>query len=259
MRGGRQENLLLELSIAELRGVAGYAVACARPALAIFERARPDDRRPRAAIDAAKCCRLASDERGGRGPGRADSSGTIRSHLGRLRRRSRQERRRPRLLVHALAPLNRRMDGRQGRWEQAGDEETRRSTISPRCGYLPRDNARGLVLTRSARASFPRLERSPLLASIDDEPVCAIPCTFVHRKQRGSGLLSAVLDAVCEYAADNGYTIAEGYPVEPRDGRRADSDTAMTGIASAFLDAGFLEVARPRSDRPIMRRSLRAG
>ena len=29
------------------------------------------------------------------------------------------------------------------------------------------------------------------------------------------------------------------------------------GIASAFVDAGFEEVARPRSDRPIMRRNLR--
>ncbi len=44
----------IELSRSELREVAGYAVACARPALAIFERERPDDRRPRAAIDAAR-------------------------------------------------------------------------------------------------------------------------------------------------------------------------------------------------------------
>lgn len=44
----------IELSRSELREVAGYAVACARPALAIFERERPDDRRPRVAIDAAQ-------------------------------------------------------------------------------------------------------------------------------------------------------------------------------------------------------------
>jgi GNAT superfamily N-acetyltransferase len=106
------------------------------------------------------------------------------------------------------------------------------------------------------RAAFPRLERSPMLASIDDAPVCAITCIFVHRQHRGAGLLAAVLDAVCEYAAARDYPIVEGYPVEPRPGRRAGSDTAMTGIASAFLDAGFTEVARPRSDRPIMRRSL---
>ena len=48
------DSATIELSRSELRAVAGYAVACARPALAIFERERPDDRRPRAAIDAAQ-------------------------------------------------------------------------------------------------------------------------------------------------------------------------------------------------------------
>src|SRR5918993_2026584 len=48
------DSTTIELSRSELREVAGYAVACARPALAIFERERPDDRRPRAAIDAAQ-------------------------------------------------------------------------------------------------------------------------------------------------------------------------------------------------------------
>jgi hypothetical protein len=33
----------------------------------------------------------------------------------------------------------------------------------------------------------------------------------------------------------------------------------MTGIASAFLEAGFAEVSRPRGDRPIMRRKLSGG
>ncbi|OZM77300.1 putative immunity protein [Pseudonocardia sp. MH-G8] len=44
----------IELSTSELRDVAGYAVACARPALVIFEGERPDDRRARDAIDAAQ-------------------------------------------------------------------------------------------------------------------------------------------------------------------------------------------------------------
>ncbi len=44
----------IELSLSELREVAGYAAACARPALEIFGRERPDDRRPRAALDAAQ-------------------------------------------------------------------------------------------------------------------------------------------------------------------------------------------------------------
>jgi hypothetical protein len=48
------DSTTIELSRSELREVAGYTVACARPALAIFERERPGDRRPRAAIEAAQ-------------------------------------------------------------------------------------------------------------------------------------------------------------------------------------------------------------
>lgn len=44
----------IELDRSELREVAGYAAACARPALAIVERDRPEDGRPRAAVDAAQ-------------------------------------------------------------------------------------------------------------------------------------------------------------------------------------------------------------
>jgi GNAT superfamily N-acetyltransferase len=106
------------------------------------------------------------------------------------------------------------------------------------------------------RIAFPRLQRSPLLAEIDDDHACAITCIFVGREHRGAGLLTPILDAVCEYAADAGYPAVAGYPIEPRKGKRAGADTAMTGIASAFLAAGFEEIARPRQDRPIMRRLL---
>lgn len=44
----------VELSMDELRAVAGYAAACAQPALILFERDRPDDPRPAAALDAAR-------------------------------------------------------------------------------------------------------------------------------------------------------------------------------------------------------------
>jgi hypothetical protein len=48
------DSMTIDLSLTELREVAGYAAACARPALAIFELERPEDWRPRAAIDAAQ-------------------------------------------------------------------------------------------------------------------------------------------------------------------------------------------------------------
>lgn len=43
-----------ELTMEELRAVAEYAVACAEPALVIFRREHPEDRRPEAALAAAR-------------------------------------------------------------------------------------------------------------------------------------------------------------------------------------------------------------
>jgi hypothetical protein len=48
------ENLMVELSMAELREITGYAVACAQHALAIFERDCTDDPRARAVLDEAR-------------------------------------------------------------------------------------------------------------------------------------------------------------------------------------------------------------
>lgn len=44
----------MELTLEELRAVAGFAVACAEPVLRIFETARPEDGRPREAIEVAR-------------------------------------------------------------------------------------------------------------------------------------------------------------------------------------------------------------
>jgi len=130
-----------------------------------------------------------------------------------------------------------------------------------------RKPAPGVVLYRESepvawcslgpRSAFPRLQRSPLLAKTDDDGACSIACIFVRRDRRGAGLLTPILDAVCGWAADANYPAVEAYPIEPHSGKRAGADTAMTGIASAFRKGGFEEVARPRRDRPVMRRALR--
>ncbi len=44
----------IDLTLDELRAVTGYAVACAGPALEVFERSRAADRRPHQAIEAAR-------------------------------------------------------------------------------------------------------------------------------------------------------------------------------------------------------------
>ncbi|HET6735981.1 putative immunity protein [Mycobacterium sp.] len=48
------ENLIIELSMVELRAITGYAMACAEPALTIFERDCADHPRARAALDEAR-------------------------------------------------------------------------------------------------------------------------------------------------------------------------------------------------------------
>lgn len=107
------------------------------------------------------------------------------------------------------------------------------------------------------RSDFPRMQRSSLLKPVDDEPVVSLTCLLIKKGHRDEGLSSALIDAVCDHLSETSaaHTV-EAYPVEPADGRRAGPDTAMTGIASAFVAAGFTEVARPRRDRPVMRRSL---
>lgn len=50
----REEGLRIVLTPAELREVAGFAVACASVVLPLFEAALPDDSRPRRAIEAAQ-------------------------------------------------------------------------------------------------------------------------------------------------------------------------------------------------------------
>jgi GNAT superfamily N-acetyltransferase len=105
------------------------------------------------------------------------------------------------------------------------------------------------------RSDYPRMQRSSVLKPVDDEPVISLTCLLVKKGHRGDGLSSALITAVCDYLADTAKTrTIEAYPVEPAGGRKAGADNAMTGIASAFLDAGFTEVARPKTDRPVMRR-----
>lgn len=109
-----------------------------------------------------------------------------------------------------------------------------------------------------SRSDFPRMERSTVVKPVDDEPVVSLTCLFVRKDRRGEGLLAKLIAAVCDYLGETAKArTVEAYPVEPAKGRKAGADNAMTGIASAFVAAGFTEVARRKKDRPIMRLSLR--
>ncbi|MEW6034922.1 MAG: GNAT family N-acetyltransferase, partial [Chloroflexota bacterium] len=103
------------------------------------------------------------------------------------------------------------------------------------------------------RESYPRLERSRTLKTVDDEPVWSVVCFFVTRECRQQGVTGSLLEAAIEYAARHGAKIVEGYPVEPRGSRIPDA-FAYTGLASVFYQAGFTVVMRRSQTRPIVRR-----
>ncbi len=106
------------------------------------------------------------------------------------------------------------------------------------------------------RESFGRLARSRILAPVDEEPVWSIVCFFVARARRGRGLTVRLLEAAKVHARRGGARILEGYPVEPRQSP-APPTFVYTGLATAFSQAGFTEVARRSPTRPIMRCRLR--
>ncbi len=104
------------------------------------------------------------------------------------------------------------------------------------------------------REAFPTLERSRTLKRIDQEPVWSIVCFFVAKPFRRQGLTVKLLQAVVEYVRGRGGRIVEGYPNRPS---KAGVDAWLyMGLASAFLKAGFVEVARPSTTRSLVRYTL---
>ncbi len=102
------------------------------------------------------------------------------------------------------------------------------------------------------REYYPALERSRILKRLDAEPVWCVNCFFVARPFRRQGVTVQLLQAAVAYAQAHGARIIEGYPVEPKQGNMPAA-FAYTGTASAFRQAGFVEVLRRSATRPIMR------
>jgi GNAT superfamily N-acetyltransferase len=105
------------------------------------------------------------------------------------------------------------------------------------------------------RALIGSLARSRILAPVDDEPVWSIVCLFIEKSRRGCGLSTKMIEAAVDYAKVRGASIVEAYPVEPTKAPMP-AVFAYPGIASAYLAAGFQEVARRSETRPIMRRRV---
>jgi GNAT superfamily N-acetyltransferase len=102
------------------------------------------------------------------------------------------------------------------------------------------------------REDYPVLGRSRVLKSVDDAEVWSITCFFVAKPFRRQGVTVALLGAAVEFARERGARFVEGYPIEPKKESMPDA-FAWTGLASAFVKAGFVEVARRSETRPIVR------
>ena len=106
------------------------------------------------------------------------------------------------------------------------------------------------------RADLVGLAASEILARVDDQPVWAVGCFFVHRRYRRQGMTEQLLLAAVDFARARGATIVEGYPLVPIK-EKIPVAFAWTGFESAFRAAGFQEVARRVPIRPIVRFDLR--
>lgn len=105
--------------------------------------------------------------------------------------------------------------------------------------------------TVDTRQSYARLARARSLAPVDDRQVWSVPCFFVHRSHRRSGVASALLRGAIEYAREHGAEVLEGYPTDTSS-RSVENSFANTGVTALFENNGFrVEVQRGR--RVVMR------
>src|SRR6185369_13709250 len=98
------------------------------------------------------------------------------------------------------------------------------------------------------REDYTRLKRSPVMKTIDDAPVWSIICFVVPAQYRGQGVARALLHGAIAYAAQQGATLVEAYPVDKP--ARSNDEYMWFGAKSMYDQAGFKEVARRKPHRP---------
>ena len=104
------------------------------------------------------------------------------------------------------------------------------------------------------REDFAKLARSTVMKPVDDRPVWSIICFVVPSEYRKQGVARELLAGAVEYARKRGVELLEAYPVDKDDPSAAQA--SWFGSKRMFDEAGFEEVARRRSDRPVVRLQL---
>jgi GNAT superfamily N-acetyltransferase len=123
-------------------------------------------------------------------------------------------------------------------------------------GLLAYENGQAVGwVSISPREEYLRLERSPVMKPVDEQPVWSIVCFYVEPRSRGQGITRALLDGAVEYARSQGARLVEAYPVDKQG--PSHPDFMWFGAKEVFDRAGFKEVARRKPTRPVMRKALR--
>jgi GNAT superfamily N-acetyltransferase len=104
------------------------------------------------------------------------------------------------------------------------------------------------------RSAYSKLAHSRILKPVDEANVWSVTCFFVAKQARRQGLTVALLKAAVNYVREQGGMIVEGYPVDAK--KDMPAPFVYTGVAAAFQQAGFVEVARRSDTRPVMRYSI---
>lgn len=104
------------------------------------------------------------------------------------------------------------------------------------------------------REDFAKLARSPVMKPVDDQPVWSLICFVVPSAYRHQGVASELLRGAIAHAKRQGATLLEAYPVEKAE--RGRDEWLWFGAKSMYDKAGFVEVARRKPERPIVRLSL---
>ncbi|HEY2296551.1 MAG TPA: GNAT family N-acetyltransferase [Jatrophihabitans sp.] len=106
------------------------------------------------------------------------------------------------------------------------------------------------------RADYPRLARSlTAKATQDEDGLWALTCFVVPVRARRQGVSGVLLDGAVELARRYGARTIEAYPIDLAI-RTPSSSELYHGAFHVFQRSGFVEVARPKSDRPTVRLTL---
>ena len=105
------------------------------------------------------------------------------------------------------------------------------------------------------REDYAKLTRSPVMKAVDEKPVWSIVCFFVDAKARHRGVSEALLKGAVTWARKQGVRLLEAYPTDKP--AKSVDDFMWFGAKPMFDRSGFVEVARRRPTRPVVRKTLR--